>query len=120
MKFLDVKINRKDPKLCLSMEDTRDLKKTVGLCIMPTALKRNQSFEVAKKEWIDDVAFFRDKCHENAKYVEESDEIAAKRLMVDMESKEDHYDRIREKEEEDKQKQIENRVETTAHYALEV
>jgi len=39
---------------------------------------------------------------------------------VDLESKEDHYDRIREKEEEDKQRMIEGKVENTAHIALEV
>lgn len=102
------------------MEDTRDLKKFAGLCVMPTALKANQSVSAAQREWIDDVAFFRDKCHENAKFVEESEEMAAKRLMVDLEGKEDHYDRIREKEEEDKQRQIEGKVEDTAHIALEV
>jgi len=102
------------------MEDTRDLKKTLGLCIMPTALKMNQSSEAAKREWIDDVAFFRDKCNEKTKFVQDSDDIAAKRLMVDLESKEDHYDRIREKEEEDKQRMIEGKVENTAHIALEV
>ena len=102
------------------MEDTRDFKKTAGLCIMPTAIKANQSFQEAKDEWIRDIEFFRDKCNEKTKYVEESEDISNKRLMVDLESKEDKYERIKEKEEEDKQNFIKEKVEDTAHIALEV
>lgn len=110
----------KDPKLCLSMEDRRDLKKTLGLCIMPTAIRANESLEEAKSEWINDINFFRDKCGEKTKYVQEKEENSAKRLMIDLENKEDGYERIREKSEEDKQKLMEGKIENTTHVALEV
>lgn len=116
---MKVGINPLDPKMCLSFEDTRDKKKNVGLCIMPTALKRNQSVSDAKEEWINDVEFFRDKCQEKTKFVVENEDTAAKRLMIDLENKEDHYERIREKDEEEKQKEIEDKIESTAHVALE-
>lgn len=117
--FLKIMDSSSDPKLCLSLEDTRDRQKAVGLCVMPTSLKRNQSISDAKSEWVYDIEFFRDKCQEKTKFVTEEED-NSKRLMLELEAKEDHYERIREKEEEEKQKEVQGKIDSTAHVAMEV
>lgn len=36
---------------------------------MPLALKAGDSVVTAKKGWLDDIQFFKEKCHSNSKYV---------------------------------------------------
>lgn len=97
----------------------RDPTKRATLCIMPTALKAGQSIEAAKEEWYHDIFFFRDKCKDRNKFVEESPEIKKRRMEVEVEAKEEKYERIKDKENEDDQKKIERKVEETTKVALE-
>ena len=102
------------------LTDLRDTTKRATLCIMPTAVKENQSVEKAKEEWIHDIFFFRDKCKDKNKFVDESPEIKRKRMEVEIESKEEKYQRIKEKESEDQQKTVEAKVTENAKVAMEV
>ena len=86
---------------------------------MPTALKVSQSIEEAKEEWIHEIAFFRDKCKDRNKYVDESPEIQKKRMEVEIEAKEEKFERIKEKENENDQKKVERKVEETTKIALQ-
>lgn len=97
----------------------RDPQKRATLCIMPTALKAGQSIEAAKEEWYHDIYFFRDKCKDRNKFVDESPEIKKKRQEVEIAAKEEKYERIKNKENEDDQKKIEKKVEETTKVALE-
>lgn len=71
---------------------------------MPTALLEGQSIEKAKQSWVDDIFFFRDKCKDTNKFVEDSPEISKKRVQVEIEAKQEKYERIKEKENENLQK----------------
>lgn len=86
---------------------------------MPTALKVGQSIEAAKEEWYKDIYFFRDKCKDKNKFVDESPEIKKKRMEVEIEAKEEKFERIKDKENEDDQKKIEKKVEDTTKVALQ-
>ena len=87
---------------------------------MPTSVKRNQTSESAREEWINDIIFFRDKCNEKTKFVLEDDSTNIQKRLLDLESNQDKYSRIKEKEEEDKQKILETKVSERTHLALEV
>jgi hypothetical protein len=88
------------------LTDIRDTSKKANLCIMPTALKEGESIEKAKQSWVDDIFFFRDKCKDTNKFVEDSPEIQNKRVQVEIEAKQEKYERIKEKENENNQKVI--------------
>lgn len=119
LNYLNVKISPEEARSCFVLSDLRDSTKKATLCIMPTAVKENQSIEKARDEWFKDIFFFRDKCKDKNKFVEESAEISRKRVEVEVEAKEEKYDRIREKENEDSQKKMEQKVEQTTQVAME-
>jgi len=43
----------------------------VNICILPSMLFGDESFESAKHKWVYDIAFFRDNCKDKARYVDE-------------------------------------------------
>jgi len=94
LKYVNIKASPEDTRSCFVLSDRRDLTKKATVCIMPTALKAGQSIEDAKEEWCHDILFFRDKCKEKNKFVEESSD---KNKRMEFEGKE----RIRDKENED-------------------
>ena len=71
---------------------------------MPTALLEGESIAKARQSWVDDIYFFRDKCKDTNKFVEDSPEITQKRVQVEIEAKQEKYERIKEKENENLQK----------------
>lgn len=86
---------------------------------MATALKENESIEKYKENWLHDIFFFRDKCKDKNKYVDDSPEIKQKRMQLEIESQQDKFLRIQEKENEDQQKVIEVKVQEKAKLALQ-
>lgn len=85
---------------------------------MPTAVKASESIEKYKENWMHDIFFFRDKCRDKSREVDESPEIKRKRMELDVEAKEDKVMRIREKEDEDRQRVVEMKVQEKAKLAL--
>lgn len=116
---MNVKLSAEEPRTCIVLSDMRDPAKRATLCVMPTAVKIGQTIEKFRDEWIDDIMFFRDKCKDTNKYVEESEEIKRKRLDVEIAAKDDKYQRIKDKEHENDQKKLEAKVEKTTKLALE-
>ena len=109
-----------EARSCFVLTDQRDPKnKRATLCIMATAIKAGQSIEDARDEWIHDIYFFRDRCKDRNKFVEESPEIKQKRMEVEIAAKEEKFERIKNKENEDDQKKIEKKVEATTQIALQ-
>ena len=86
---------------------------------MATALKENESIEKYKENWLHDIFFFRDKCKDKNKFVDDSPEIKQKRMQLEIESQQDKFLRIQEKENEDQQKVIEVKVQEKAKLALQ-
>ena len=86
---------------------------------MATALKENESIEKYKENWVHDIFFFRDKCKDKNKFVDDSPEIKQKRMQLEIESQQDKFLRIQEKENEDQQKVIEVKVQEKAKLALQ-
>lgn len=86
---------------------------------MPTALKESESIEKYKENWLHDIFFFRDKCKDKNKFVDDSPEIKQKRMQLEIESQQDKFLRIQEKENEDQQKVIEVKVQEKAKLALQ-
>ena len=86
---------------------------------MATALKENESIEKYKESWVHDIFFFRDKCKDKNKFVDDSPEIKQKRMQLEIESQQDKFLRIQEKENEDQQKVIEVKVQEKAKLALQ-
>lgn len=119
LNYLNIKTSREEARSCFVLSDLRDPTKRATLCIMPTALKAGQSIEAAKEEWYKDIFFFRDKCKDKNKFVDESPEIKRKRIDVEVAAKEEKFDRIKNKENEDDQKLIERKVEQTTKVALQ-
>lgn len=119
LNYLNIKNSPEEPKSCFILSDLRDSSKRVTLCIMPTAVKAGDSVEKTKQSWINDIFFFRDKCKDKNKFVDESPEIKSKRMEVEVLAKEEKYQRIKEKENENMQKVVEAKVSDTAKTALE-
>lgn len=119
LNYLNIKNSREEARSCFVLSDLRDPSKRATLCIMPTALKAGQSIEAAKEEWYHDIFFFRDKCKDKNKFVDESPEIKRKRIDVEVAAKEEKFERIKNKENEDDQKLIERKVEQTTKVALQ-
>lgn len=116
---MNVKLSAEEPRTCIVLSDMRDSTKRATLCVMPTAVKAGQTIEKARDEWINEIMFFRDKCKDINKFVEESEEIKRKRLEVEIAAKDDKYQRIKDKENENDQKKLEAKVEKTTKLALE-
>jgi len=119
LNYLNILASPEDKRSCFVLSDLRDSSKKATLCIMPTALKAGQSIEKAKEEWFNDIYFFRDKCKDKNKYVDESPQIKQKRMEVEIEAKNEKFDRIKDKENEDDQKVIQKKVEANTKIALQ-
>ena len=119
MNYLTVKSSPQESVLCNVYSDTRDQSKQATLCVMATALKENESIEKYKENWVHDIFFFRDKCKDKNKFVDDSPEIKQKRMQLEIESQQDKFLRIQEKENEDQQKVIEVKVQEKAKLALQ-
>ena len=117
---MNIKISREEPKICNEYSDIRDPTKRATLCMMPTAIRYNDTLDNYKEKWLKDIYIFRDKCKDKNKYVDESPEIKKKRMEVELEAKWEKYERIKEKENEDVEKIIESKIQQRAKHALQV
>lgn len=119
LNYLNLKNSAQDSNLCNVYYDIRDPTKQATLCVMPTAVKENESIEKYKENWVHDIFFFRDKCKDKNKFVDDSPEIKKKRMQIEVEAQQDKFMRIQEKENEDQQKVVEKKVQEKTKIALE-
>jgi len=62
LQYIITKESAMDSEKCFVLADQRDATKNVDLCILPSMLTPDESFEEAKHKWLYDIAFFRDNC----------------------------------------------------------
>ena len=119
MNYLQISISQQEPRICNTYSDIRDSLKKLTLCIMPTATPAGSSIEDYRERWIRDILFFKNKCKDKNKYVEESPEIKKRMKDIEIEARNEKYERIKEKENEDDQKRIEMKAQNKAEVALQ-
>ena len=109
---------------CFVLVDERDSAKRITLCIMPLGLLPGQSVIQARDTWIKDITFFKDKCQEKKRFMDidssDSDIIKRKKLEIEIEEQEESFTRVEERNQEEREKSIEGRVEETAKIAIQV
>jgi hypothetical protein len=91
---------------------------------MPLGLLPGQSVIQARDTWIKDITFFKDKCQEKKRFMDidssDSDIIKRKKLEIEIEEQEESFTRVEERNQEEREKSIEGRVEETAKIAIQV
>lgn len=126
--------NPKEQDYCMVVLDKRDTKKRAILCIMPISLKGDQTLKELRNNWVYDIKFFKEKCKDNeltmnafdneiAKLLKQSTQdpyILRKKYEILSQNRDEILQKIREKNEDLKEKNIAKNVEKIAKEALEV
>ena len=121
LKKIGIKKSEEDNRLCFVIYDLRDNDKNAILCIIPSAILKDETFEQAMNKWIEAVYLFRDKCSDKPQFLEISNDLLAKkRIEAEIEAQKDKVDEIEKNENYEKTINGQKVILNTANNAIDV